>query len=234
MNKLKINPLSVSAPPCLWVGNFCLTSILKLCIFVIFIYLTCACTSETPSTNWQTFPSRDNGNPLERIESYRAKVPSHWIRQDPSSTESIADTTKPNAAYQIGKSIYLTIYTFPAEKFSLRIPPGAQVARWKKQFQELDLTSLMVEPTAHAGFTGLYFYAEGKQKNQLTAVLGHAMQLAYPHWIKLNSLSGRHYPREMVIDYTIKAVGPPDDLLEYKEEITSFANSFELIHELLL
>lgn len=189
--------------------------------------------SEPIETTWQQFCCRDRGNPAERLALYRAKVPSNWIRED--SDESVLDSRKPICSFRIGDPhdpTHLAIHTFTFDSFDQRIPPAAQIARWKRQFDELDLSTLIIDPQAYGGFTGLSLYACGQIKEKETGVLGYSMQLASQHWMILqNDLENNFKLKQMSADYTLKAVGSPSSIARWKDEIELFANSFELIDE---
>lgn len=213
--------------------------ILLLLLVITQLPIGCNKNLSTPSSSWQQFAGRDNNGQshehhLYRPLLYRALVPSHWTRQDPSPEESIIDTTKANCAFTIHENdqlIRLTIHTFPILQDTMRIPPQAQIARWKGQFEELDLVATHTIPDAHGGFSGLFFEGEGILHGNDTKVIGWSMQLAPVYERQLNQ--GRdpldQYKRA---DYTIKANGPPDLMNKYRQEIMTFARSFELIDEL--
>lgn len=220
-----------------------------LLILALCLLIGCNKTPIQPSQSWQLLPARDNGlspdTPLSILSPqslslpnrpllYRALVPSHWTRQDPSPEESIIDTTKAICAFTIHENdqlIRLTIHTFPILQDRMRIPPQAQIARWKGQFEELDLVATHTLPDAHGGFSGLFFEGEGILHGNDTKVIGWSMQLAPIFERQLNQ--GRdpldQYKRA---DYTIKASGPPDLMNKHRQEILTFARSFELIDEL--
>lgn len=208
---------------------------LPLLLLSFLLLESCEQSINPKSFNWQNFNCRDAGHFAERIEIYRAKVPLGWKRKDPSE-ESIADTTMPICEFFIGNQpnlIHLTIHTFYSDKLDQRIPPEAQIHRWKRQFDELHLTSLSIEPTAHGGFSGYAFAATGIFKNKEQSVMGFAMQLAPQHWLALHARENALFKqKQMSSDYTIKAIGNPQSLEEYKQEIEIFAHSFELIEEI--
>ncbi len=191
-------------------------------------------TSSSPSSSWQMIAARDEGQPSSRAFIYRALVPSNWIRLDPSATESIADTTKSICEFYIqdhDQTIRVTIHTFPITQSQHRIPPQAQIARWKKQFDELDPLTTRVIPESHGGFSGLYFEGEGLLKGQPTKILGWSMQLANCYERQL------HQEKQFLdsckrADYTIKASGSPLFIDQHRLAILAFAHSFELIDEL--
>lgn len=229
--------------PFLWPGPYLRFSpIPSLAVFLLCIFF-CRCSSNPspppspspPQTfTWQQFCSRDQGNPTERLTLYRAKVPTHWVRKEPFSKDSISDSTLPNCEFFIGKdpSVYFALHTFPTDTFEQRIPAEAQIDRWKRQFEEIDLTSIIITPRALGGFIGLSFYASGTLKGQEHAILSYSMQLAQTHWRTLQSEDLSFKKRQMASDYTLKAIGSPESLAKYKEEIERFANSFELIEEI--
>ena len=136
-------------------------------IFLLLSLLGCGRSSPPPaSADWQLIAARDDGHSLERPLLYRALVPANWVRRDPPESDSIADTTKANSEFFIqdeGREIRLTVHTFPFVDENGRIPPQAQVARWKKQLEDLDMLSVQLLPESHGGFSGLYFEGEGKQ-----------------------------------------------------------------------
>ena len=208
----------------------------NILIFTLTLYLLIGC-SKSPSSSsasWQLFPRRDDGHSLERPFFYRAYVPSQWIRQDPPAEESIADTTKSICEFYIhenDQSIRITLHTFPILEEKRRIPPQAQIARWKNQFEELDLVDIQTLSDAHGGFSGLFFEGQGIGKGTLIKVIGWSMQLAslYERQLAQSKQPLDHYKRA---DYTIKASGPPDLMNKHRAAILAFARSFELIDEL--
>lgn len=169
-------------------------------------------------------PARDDGQSLDRPLIYRALAPQNWIRLELDPASSIADSTKANCEFQIEEGeekIRITCHTFPILE-GKRIPPQAQIARWKRQLENLDQLSVHVTPNSHGGFSGLFFEGEGNQ----VKVLGWSMQLGEVYLRQLG------LEKEKRADYTIKAVGPPSMIEKHRHEIIQFANSFELIDEL--
>lgn len=194
---------------------------------------SCNKTSPTAET-WQFFAGRDNGQSLERPLIYRAHVPPDWIRQNPLENESIIDTTKAICEFHIEGTdslIRVTIHTFPILKDTSRIPPLAQINRWKGQFEEIDLVATQSTPSSRGGFNGLFFEGMGLLKGIPTKVMGWSMQLAS---IYERQLSQGKDPLDQIkrADYTIKVVGSPDVIDKHRLDILRFANSFELIDEL--
>lgn len=198
-------------------------------MLLLLVFLTGCSQQETPQATWQTFEARDQGEPLDRAPLYRAKVPAEWIRKDPTQDESIADTMKPISEFLIDGDVRLTIHTFPIT--DQRIPPQAQINRWKSQFNLLDPLMTSTTPQFHDGFIGLFFEAEGQIQGKDTMMLGWSMNLANEYETKLRSSS---HPLDLKkrADYTIKVVGPSLKVAKSRKAILLFANSFELIDEL--
>jgi hypothetical protein len=206
--------------------------------FTLTIYLLIGCNhnSSLSSASWQLIAGRDDGQIFERPLLYRALVPTGWIRQDPPLHESIANTTKSICEFYIhekDQSIRLTIHTFPIMQTQLRIPPQAQIARWKREFEELDLVLTHTQPESHGGFNGLFFEGQGILQGKPRKVMGWSMQLASVYERQLNQAKDP-LERRKCADYTIKASGAPDLMDKHRIAIMAFAHSFELIDELPL
>lgn len=208
----------------------------KFPLFILLLGLT-GCAQQPPahpSAQWQEFAARDNAKSSERPLLYRALVPSSWMRKNPPPFESIADTTKAICEFYIqenGEEIRLTIHTFPILEDHDRIPPQAQIARWKRQLEDLDPLSVKIIPQSHGGFSGLYFEGQGALQNKPVRVIGWSMQLAsvFARQLSLERHSLDTFKRA---DYTIKATGPPEMMDKHRSAIAGFAESFELIDEL--
>ena len=205
----------------------------SLFLFTLMALTGCTTTSPLP-ISWQSFTGRDNGLSLNRPLLYRACVPAQWIRHDPPLTESIADTMRAICEFYIhdrDQSIRITLHTFPILQETMRIPPHAQIQRWKGQFEELDVLTVNTLPEAQGGFSGLFFEGEGKMQGKEMYVMGWSMQLAPLYERQL--AQGKHpLDQSKRADYTIKASGPPSLMRQYRADILSFAHSFELIDEL--
>lgn len=200
-------------------------------MYIPVILVTCmlfftACGSKTKEAPvWQIIAGRENGS-FERLPLYRAQVPKHWKRVDP--TGSIIDTKKPLCEWELeknGETIRIAVHNFPTDTIETRIPPQAQVMRWKGQFEELEPASVLSETFTHGGFVGLFFEGTGVLKGKPQTVIGWAMQLAALYYPKVED-------RQVRADYTIKGVGDPEMIAMYRKEIVAFARSFELINEL--
>lgn len=209
--------------------------------FFLFILVSfCGCSSQDSSSqlNNVAIAARDEGIPDIKPIVYRIKVPKIWIQQNPSSNESIADTTKAITEFFIHEGpakIRIAIHNFPSNKLEQRIPPIAQISRWKKQFQSLNEASISIKPQAFGGYSGLLFEATGQMQGAQTSILGWVLQLTPEHYRNLSlpvhqSIAQRH--RQMRGDVTIKAVGPADLMAKYRENIMAFARSFQLIDDM--
>ncbi len=203
------------------------------------LMLTLSCSQETiddPKTSWQTIAGRDQAlehQVIRRYPVYRARIPANWQRKDPSPTDSIQDTTKSLVEFIIPSENPLTIsiHNFPTDKIEERIPPQAQVARWKRQ---IGADEVVVLPEAYGGFSGYYFEGKGNLKGSNVGVLGWTMQLSPEHYHHLQSheKKEKEYLKQMRADYTIKVVGLQDQIMQHRSEIIAFAHSFELIQEI--
>ena len=174
----------------------------------------------------------------KRFNVYRVRVPAHWIRKDSFPDESLIDTKKALCEFLIplGKeTIRIAIHNFPSETIDQRIPPSAQIARWKRQFEVLIPSESSTIPQAYSGYSGLKFKGVGDLNHIDSMVLGWSLQISQEHYRTLShpvNFSDKNLYREMRADITIKAVGPKALMEENEEEINRFARSFELIEEI--
>lgn len=205
---------------------------------ILFLILLFACSSpEDNSSHRETISGRDNGKTLIRNPLYQVKVPNGWIRVDSDEKESIQDTTKPLATFFIEdqkNKIKVTVHNFPVDSMEERIPPMAQISRWKKQFSQLIPSSESITSHATGGFSGLLYEASGKIEGNPTSLMGFSMQIA-PEYFKQPQYEDEleeEQKRQMKGDYTIKVLGPPEMIEFYRHEIITFANSFGLLREL--
>ncbi|HEV8052878.1 MAG TPA: hypothetical protein VGP47_10320 [Parachlamydiaceae bacterium] len=216
--------------------------------------LLCSCTENPtiPSIPMQEIKGRDYDG--HRFNVYRVRAPNYWIRKDSFPEESLTDTKKSICEFLIpqgNESIRISIHNFPSESIDQRIPPGAQVARWQRQFEIIYPEESSTSPQAFSGYSGLKFKGVGRlkpeakdhkakdqdqdPKNQDITVIGWTLQLGKDHYRTLSHLpkpSENNLFREMRADVTIKVVGPKDLMQEHEEEIIAFARSFELIEEI--
>lgn len=186
-------------------------------------------------TAWQVISGRETPDePRQAI--YRVRMPSEWIRVP--DEEFTADTTKPLSTFVIKSQegdIRITIHNFPSENLEERIPPTAQITRWKNQFEILDQILSSTEAEAWGGFTGNRFEGIGLLKGERIAVLGWAMQLDPHHYRTLSALRHKDQKnqwRQMSADFTIKAIGTVVAMQTHENALKAFAASFELIEEI--
>lgn len=176
--------------------------------------------------------------PLTRHPIYRARLPKGWITHSPSPSVSLVDTTVPLCEIFIrenGAEIRITIHNFPTDAMEERTPVQAQIQRWKRQFDTIVPSSLALTPQAFSGFSGTLLELIGTIKGESKALLGWSMQIAPEHYRSLSyafTAAQWLYQKQMRADFTIKAVGDPNLMQQYREEIIAFARSFELIHEI--
>lgn len=193
--------------------------------------------SDAKSTESSTLPmqeikGRDEGEGRQSI--YRVKVVDSWIRRDQLPGETLADTTKALCEFIIlegADAVRISIHNFPSATLEERVPPGAQIARWQRQFNQLETAESHVTPQAFSGYSGLLFTGVGLMEDKQTMVLGWVLQLAPEHYrtlAKSQSLENK----QIRADVTIKAVGPKLLMEKHKSAIISFARSFELIREI--
>src|SRR5262249_9135592 len=122
---------------------------------------------------------------LPRSLIYRVKFPPSWTSFQPPLEETLADTIVPLCEFRIeeeGKSIRITIHNFPTDKLEERIPPHAQIARWKQQFDELEPASISIIPQSYSGYTGLFFEGSGIMKGNDETMLCWSLQMGTEHY----------------------------------------------------
>jgi hypothetical protein len=174
-------------------------------LFLMLLLLLTACSMEEPSAS---FMHRIKGR-LSKEDLYQTQVPEDWKLQPDSADRN--DTRNPLASWKKG-SVVITFHNFSPD---MAIPPGAQVQRWKNQMKNAVEEETL--PTAHGGFGGFRWEAYGNDQG----VIAYAMQMNQTLKQKLRS-EGR-------ADWTLKAVGPSDELEAMRDEIDAVANRLELI-----
>lgn len=199
---------------------------LRWTLLIALTFITgCSNPESYNNTSWTEICGRDNGISLTRESIYRIKAPNDWTRKDPSPDESIVDSKKSLCEFNIPGGIRIAIHNFPSERQDDRVPPGAQITRWKRQFDQLDPTSLSIVPQSFGGFSGFLFEGSGLMNGERITMMGWAMQIAPEHYRHLHS-------NQMRGDYTIKATGPAVAMREHHQAIIAFARTFELIQEI--
>jgi len=187
--------------------------------FLIPIFLF-GCLSSAAATQTVEICGRDPAHTL----IYRAKVPAAWSHIHPSPTESLTDTTKSICEFTLNE-IRITVHNFPSDAIENRIPPSAQIARWKKQFTTIDTITSSTIPQSFSGFVGLLFEGNGVLNSAKTIMMGWSMQIAPEHYRSLTN-------PQLRADFTIKAVGPTELMAKERKTLIAFARSFELIEEI--
>lgn len=170
------------------------------------------------------------GRERPSLPIYRVKAPLSWRRQNPSPEESLIDTTKSLCEFYLSEgeeTIRVTIHNFPSRKIEDRIPPAAQITRWKKQFANLEPTTVFVTPQAWGGFAGFLFEGSGLINDAPVSMMAWSMQLAWEHYRNLYEASP-----QIRADFTVKATGSKEMMKKYRKAIIDFARSFELIEEI--
>lgn len=217
-----------------WINSFFILAVLSGCG---------SPSSDTPSPLYE-IQARDDGIKSDRPLTYRAKVPKEWVLRT-QDLPSISNTMQPICEWSVEESGYgkikIVIHNFPTENAEQRIPPAAQIARWKKQLNQPELHTTNTTPQSFGGFSGLLFEGTGKLNGteELTTVMGWAMSLASEHYSTLTyrlnfakTAEEINILRQMRADYTIKATGPKHLMQKRRQEIIAFARSFELISEI--
>lgn len=203
-------------------------------LFLLFAFLL-SCQSEpqvTDPTSVQIVMGRD-GQDHERQPIYRLRTPLSWIRRDPLPNDSLKDTKKSLVDFFIHDNdgiIRIAIHNFPSQAIEERIPPSAQIGRWKKQFDTVNASLTQTIPQSFNGYVGLLLSLIGTQNQQEQFLLAWTLQLADQHYRTLANLEPNALQNRA--DITIKATGPLSLFEKYRDQIVSSARSFELIDEI--
>lgn len=208
-------------------------------VFMLILCLnlsSCEIANSSKIFHTQPLSSRDDGSPNSRALLYQTTVPQNWIRKDPSENESILDTKKANCEFFIhenNQQVRITIHTFPYSDDSQRIPPQAQIQRWKKQFDHYNSITLITNSCSQSGFYGYFFEVEGMINHEPITMMGWSMQLSplFDRALKYDQDNQAQIKRA---DFTIKVTGPPELVSKNREDILIFAQHFEFIDELPL
>lgn len=194
----------------------------RICLFLLTLLSSCDSTQSLNNTSLYEIRGRETSAPL-----YRVEAPTSWKCQKLQA--GFEDTTLPLCEFFIDDKVRIAIHNFPNDNLENRIPPNAQIARWKKQFKQLNPFSQHTQEDSWGGYNGLYFEAAGLLNGEETKMLAWSLQLAEEHF--LNCVDHPSF-KQALADFTIKVVGPKDLVERYQSEIEEFAHSFELIEEL--
>lgn len=208
-----------------------------LCLCSEILFSSCTNDNEhQKNAAWQNIQGRDDGvASFSRQPIYRIKALDAWSRMDPIDNISISDTMLPIVEYFIPNTdIHITIHNFPSDEVTTRIPPLAQTARWERQFEEIDPTSIFLKPQSFNGFVGLRFEAIGLIHAKETMIIAWALQLGEEHFHQYIQPTNLKNSSDIQIrsDVTIKISGSPQNLKTHASDIDFFARSFELIDEI--
>lgn len=190
--------------------------------YLILFLLCVSCQNSAQSPHFNSIYGRNHQN------IYRAQIPEKWKRLDPAFDQDLSNSMLPICSFQI-EDILLTVHNFPSNTLEERISPKAQIERWKTQISS---TNYNIEPYAHGGFGGYRLEAHGQKEKKLIALLAVSMQLTpvlYRTLLYPSNLQETHNFPEMRSDYTLKAMGPAEQIEAHREEINAFFDSFELI-----
>jgi len=176
------------------------------------------------------------GREFKSAAIYRVKAPFQWQFHGPEITENLSDTKKPLCEFFIQEDrheIRITIHNFPSKTIEDRIPPSAQIIRWKRQFEEFNPLTVSTLPQSFGGFVGAFFEASGKIEGAGITMLCWSMQIAPEHYRRLSgNVSEQSKNEEIRSCYTIKAMGPVVLIEKNRKTIINFARSFELVNEI--
>lgn len=189
--------------------------ILPILPLLLLLALSACGSDERPpeiKTRQTTLCGREMGRPL-----YQAEISLNWKKIEPGSHQNLSDTTLPICSFEKG-NILITVHNFPISSLEQRIPPLAQITRWKEQ--QFHTHNGDVTPSAHGGFGGFRLEAYDPYGKGMIA---YAMQMT-------PSLFRAIQDPQIKADYTIKAVGPSSEIEAERNAIDAFANSFELIN----
>ncbi|HRD55753.1 MAG TPA: hypothetical protein PLC42_05080 [Parachlamydiaceae bacterium] len=199
------------------------------CFFILILVLLFFTSCETQNPYQNNMSYEISGRDQEHTPLYRIKAPKEWLVKKPNVTEDLQDTTKPLIEFIIqegSQKAHITIHNFPSDSIETRIPPVAQIMRWKKQFDSLNPASIHEKPQNFSGFTGVFFEGSGLMNKEETTLLSWSMQVGSMHYGALEN-------KERRASFTIKAVGAPFLMKKNKKEIIAFAKSFELIDDII-
>lgn len=211
--------------------------------YIIFFLSLCIISCHSQETKRSSvrpieIAARNESHTLNKPLIYRVKVPTLWNVQTPGADVSLFDTTKPISEFYITEGqekIRITIHNFPADSIEKRIPPMAQINRWKRQFKSIDPNTESIKAQSFGGYYGWLFEATGLLEGSKSTMMGWTLQLASEHFRSLQRSTSRALEeryRQMRGDVTIKAVGPENLIKKHRDDIIQFARSFQLIDDI--
>lgn len=156
---------------------------------------------------------------VEKIPFWRIMRPSSWHVLP--SPDNLLDTRLPIQEYEI-EDIAFYIHSFPSQSEEARIPPFAQIQRWKMQFDADPPPEFYLERQAFSGYSGILLDGRGKIKGQNTRMLAWALALSPRSYHALKNPEARS-------DITLKAIGNTFSMDAHEDDIRKSARTFELI-----
>lgn len=182
-------------------------------LLILLLFALSSCSSPEPPPEIRMHQLMLCGR--DEVPIYQAEAPLSWKKIDPKAHQNLSDTTVPICSFEVG-NILITVHNFPYTSLDQRVPPIAQIARWKEQFY---VHNGDVTPIAHGGFGGFRLEAHDPYGK---GIIAYAMQMTPSLFHIVDN-------PQIKADYTIKAVGPKSEMEEERNGIDAFANSFELI-----
>lgn len=202
-------------------------------LLILFLCIAWGCEKSTTPSYKEVFAY---GRGEDSSPVYRLFIPQDWETL-PLSEQGKVDSREPNLTLlaPIGdKKLPIYFHNFPVANLNERIPPEAQVQRWKEQIPKIVFEK--TEPVSRGGFFGLYAQIEGAKEERAIKTLAVAMQLD-PTFAR--DLSQRHETlidanalAQTLADYTLKCMGSEEEIEKIKEAFEKIAASIELIEEL--
>lgn len=214
----------------------------NITIFFILLFLT-SCENRSNSTGTLTtveISGRENSSlTKEQRTIYEIDVPFDWVCIEPPISDALHDTKKPIYEFIIenvddeAEDVHITIHNFPNNSIEERVPPSAQITRWKQQFTILEEANSQVSKQSFGGFSGLKFQGVGKIKEEDKMMIGWIMQLPQEHYYALGfPEKNRTQLDNLRADYTIKVVGPPELVKKHQKSIDNAMQTFRLHKEI--
>lgn len=209
-----------------------------LTLLLFFTLVSCSTQNAPPTEDTEVEFIKGRGIQGKKLAIYRITVPHAWIRRDPLPEDTIEDTTQALCEFIINDPegiIRIAIHNFPSDTLEARIPPAAQVARWKQQLNHYKPEEIVETPIAFGGYSGVQFVGTSKKEDKEFRVFATALQLAPEHFKNLITLESSPQAvryRQMRGDVTLKAQGPLVAMEKQRAAILQAYHSFGLIDEI--
>lgn len=184
-------------------------------IFLAVFLAACDVDHDASRTVVDTISGREQQNDLWHI-----RRPVEWTLKDASP--SLRDSRLANKEYEIEDAISLVIHSFPSQTIEKRIPPLAQVQRWKAQFDRSPPPQFHLSPQAFSGYAGFLLEGEGRIKGKEVRMLAWALSLSPKAYFSLKNPESRS-------EITIKVVGSEEMVNLHEESILKAVRTLGLI-----